>query len=134
MSGKNRIYRRGLGRVSSTGLVFILVIFLSGLLPAGERLGTSQPTKVRPIRDDVGFCWQADSMKILVDYLASQEKEKFDSAGLVAAISPHDDYLYAGRLYYPLFNLIRTKEAVIFGVTHGAVRNEIKGLDSLLIL
>ncbi|MCR4395872.1 MAG: AmmeMemoRadiSam system protein B [Candidatus Saccharicenans sp.] len=134
MSGKNGIYRRGLGQVSSTGLVFILVIFLTGLLPAGERLGSSQPPKVRPIRDDVGFCWQADSMKILVDYLASQEKEKFDSAGLAAAISPHDDYLYAGRLYYPLFNLIRTKEAVIFGVTHGAVRNEIKGLDSQLIL
>lgn len=91
-------------------------------------------TKIRPIRDDVGFCWNADSMKILVDYLASLEKEKFESRGLVAAISPHDDYLYAGRLYYPLFNLIRAKEAVIFGVTHGTVRNEINGLDSFLIL
>lgn len=90
--------------------------------------------KIRPIRDDVGFCWNSVSMKILVDYLASQEKEKFESRGLVAAISPHDDYLYAGRLYYPLFNCIRTKEAVIFGVTHGTVRNEIKGLDSVLIL
>ncbi|MGB4704918.1 MAG: AmmeMemoRadiSam system protein B [Candidatus Saccharicenans sp.] len=92
------------------------------------------PSRIRPIRDDVGFCWNADSMKILVDYLASQEKEKFQATGLVAAISPHDDYLYAGRLYYPLFNLIRTKEAIIFGVTHGTVRNEIKGLDSILIL
>lgn len=90
--------------------------------------------KIRPVRDDVGFCWNASSMKILVDYLAAQEKEKFESKGLVAAISPHDDYLYAGRLYYPLFSHLKTKEAVIFGVTHGTVRNEIKGLDSVLIL
>jgi len=89
---------------------------------------------IRPIRDDVGFCWKADSMKILIDYLDSQEKEKFSPEGLVAAISPHDDYLYAGRIYYPLFKILRAKEVVIFGVTHGTVRNEIKGLDSILIL
>jgi len=90
--------------------------------------------QLRPVRDDVGFCWNPDSMKILVDYLAAHEKETFRSEGLVAAISPHDDYLYAGRLYYPLFNLIRAKEVVVFGVTHGTVRQEIKGLDSVLVL
>lgn len=134
MPEKNRINKRGLGQAWFAAPLIVLVIFLAGLLIAGERFAPAQPPKVRPIRDDVGFCWQADSMKILVDYLASQEKESFDSRGLVAAISPHDDYLYAGRLYYPLFNLIRTREAVIFGVTHGTVRTEIKGLDSLLIL
>jgi len=90
--------------------------------------------RIRPVRDDVGFSWNANSMKILVDYLAANEQETFRSEGLVAAISPHDDYLLAGRIYYPLFNLIRTKEVVIFGVTHGTVRQEIKGLDSVLIL
>ncbi|MDI6849950.1 MAG: AmmeMemoRadiSam system protein B [Candidatus Saccharicenans sp.] len=101
----------------------------------GQNQAEEQPqARIRPIRDDVGFCWNPDSMKILVDYLSAQEKDRFEARGLVAAISPHDDYLYAGRLYYPLFNLIQAKEAVIFGVTHGAVRNEIKGLDSVLIL
>lgn len=134
MPEKNGIKQHGLDQAWFAALLIVLVIFLAGLLIAGERFAPAQPPKVRPVRDDVGFCWQAASMKILVDYLASQEKESFDSRGLVAAISPHDDYLYAGRLYYPLFNLIRTREAVIFGVTHGTVRNEIKGLDSLLIL
>ncbi|MBC7349172.1 MAG: AmmeMemoRadiSam system protein B [Candidatus Aminicenantes bacterium] len=134
MPEKNRINKRCLGQAWFAVLLIVLVIFLAGLLIAGERFAPAQPPKVRPIRDDVGFCWNPDSMKILIEYLASQEKEKFDSKGLVAAISPHDDYLYAGRLYYPLFNLIRTREAVIFGVTHGTVRTEIKGLDSLLIL
>ena len=54
---------------------------------------------VRPVKDDVGFCWNPASMKVLVDYLAAQDKESFPAEGLVAAISPHDDYLYAGRLY-----------------------------------
>ena len=88
----------------------------------------------RPIRDDVGFCWDSLSMQKLVDYLESQEKQTFKAEGLVAAISPHDDYLYAGRIYYPLFKILRTKEVVIFGVTHGTVRNEISGLQNFLIL
>jgi AmmeMemoRadiSam system protein B len=89
---------------------------------------------VRPIRDDVGFCWNPASMKKLIDYLESQEKESFKAEGLVAAVSPHDDYLYAGRVYYPLFKILRAKEVVIFGVTHGTVRNEISDLQNILIL
>ncbi len=131
---------------SKSLIFFIIFLFMiagmsgleakSGKTASDDFTGSQIPAaeKIRPVRDDVGFCWNARSMKILVDYLASQEKEKFESRGLVAAISPHDDYLYAGRLYYPLFSSIRTKEAVIFGVTHGTVRNEIKGLDSVLIL
>ena len=88
----------------------------------------------RPIKDDVGFCWNPAGMKTLVDYLAAQEKESFPAEGLVAAVSPHDDYLYAGRLYFPLFKILRAKEVVIFGVTHGTVRKEIKDPQSILIL
>lgn len=90
--------------------------------------------ETRPIRDDVGFCWNPISMKKLVDYLEMQEKESFKSDRLVAAISPHDDYLYAGRIYYPLFKILKAKEVVIFGVTHGVVREEINDLNNILIL
>ena len=88
----------------------------------------------RPIRDDVGFCWNPESMQKLVDYLDAQEIQVPEAEGLVAAISPHDDYLYAGRIYYPLFKILKVKEVVIFGVTHGTVRNEISGLQNILIL
>lgn len=90
--------------------------------------------EARPIKDDVGFCWNPASMKTLVEFLEAQEKENFKAEGLIAAISPHDDYLYAARLYYPLFKILRTREVVIFGVTHGAVRKEIKDPQSVLIL
>jgi AmmeMemoRadiSam system protein B len=104
------------------------------LFAVGMIAATLAAQETRPIRDDVGFCWNLVSMQKLVDYLESQEKESFTPEGLVAAISPHDDYLYAGRLYYPLFKILKTKEVVIFGVTHGVVRKEINGLQNILIL
>ena len=77
------------------------------------------------MRDDVGFCWQRPQMRRLMDLLAARRPAGVPGRDLVAGISPHDDYLYAGRVYYPLFRKLRTKEAVIFGVTHGTVRKEI---------
>ncbi len=104
------------------------------LLAVGLSILTLTAQEMRPIRDDVGFCWNLKSMERLVGYLESQERESFEAEGLVAAVSPHDDYLYAGRVYYPLFKILRAKEVVIFGVTHGTVRNEINGLQNILIL
>ena len=108
-------------------LILAVIIALVSLAAAAAA------QSVRPVKDDVGFCWNPASMKTLVDYLQSIEKESFPAEGLVAAISPHDDYLYAGRLYYPLFKMLRAKEVVIFGVTHGTVRSVLPNLDSLLI-
>jgi AmmeMemoRadiSam system protein B len=104
------------------------------LFAIGMVVTTLVAQEARPIRDDVGFCWNPISMQKLVEYLESQEKESFRPEGLVAAISPHDDYLYAGRVYYPLFKILRAKEVVIFGVTHGTVRKEISNLENILIL
>jgi len=106
--------------------VFLIAFFMSPVNPAAET--------VRPVKDDVGFCWNQASMKILIDYLEANEKERFETEGLAAAISPHDDYLYAGRIYYPLFRTLRTREVVIFGVTHGTVRKEIGDPHGIVIL
>lgn len=86
------------------------------------------------MRDDIGFCWQRPQLERLVSLLAEIEPEPPPMDGLVAAISPHDDFLYAGRVYYPLFRNLRAKEAVLFGVTHGAVRKEIGDPQGILIL
>jgi len=89
---------------------------------------------VRPVRDDIGFCWLRPQMKHLMDYLAATDRQDFPVQNLVAGISPHDDYLYAGRVYYPLFKKLRTREVVIFGVTHGTVRKEIGDPQNILLL
>jgi len=106
-------------------IVVVFMVWAALPLAAGD---------VRPIRDDVGFCWTPASMKTLVEFLDRQERERFEPEGLVAAVAPHDDYLYAGRIYYPLFKVLRAKEVVVFGVTHGAVRKEIGDPHGILIL
>lgn len=90
---------------------------------------------IRPIRDSIGFCWNADEMNHFINYLSETNPDvKPIPQKLVAAISVHDDYLYAGNVYYPLFQNIKTKEVVIFGVTHGTVRKELGPQSNVLIL
>lgn len=90
---------------------------------------------IRPIRDSIGFCWNADEMNHFINYLSETNPDvKPIPQKLVAAISVHDDYLYAGNVYYPLFQNIKTKDVVIFGVTHGTVRKELGPQSNVLIL
>ena len=88
----------------------------------------------KPIRDAVGFCWTRDAMTALTRYLAASEKAPVTRPGIVAAVSPHDDYLYAGRVYFPLYRALRAKQVVIFGVTHSGVRKEIGDPHDIVIM
>jgi AmmeMemoRadiSam system protein B len=89
---------------------------------------------IKPVRDNVGFCWTMHDMKALVAYLAGTAGTPVAKPGIVAAISPHDDYLYAGKVYYPLHRALRAKLVVIFGVTHSGVRKEIGDPHDVLIM
>lgn len=85
---------------------------------------------IRPIQDSIGFCWDAEEMDHFIEFLSKNNPDiNEDSRKLVAAISFHDDYLYAGNVYYPLHKNIRTKEVVIFGVAHGTVKKEMGTLS-----
>ncbi len=96
---------------------------------------SAQENKVRPVRDNVGFCWRASEMDTLMEYLSENPEVKNPGNGLlIGGISPHDDFLYAGRVYYPLYPLIKAKEVVIFGVTHGTVRKAMNDPQNVLIL
>ena len=97
---------------------------------------TLHSQSLRPIRDDIGFCWNAKEMDQFMNYLSKEDHARSadHSKNLFAAISVHDDYLYAGKVYYPLYKNIKTKEVVIFGVTHGTVRKEMGSLSNVLIL
>jgi len=89
---------------------------------------------MRGVRDDVGFCWNLDQMKNLIAYLETQDTLQKPIGPIVAAISPHDDYLYAGRVYESLFHRLRVKEVVIFGVTHRTVRTQIGDPQGVIIM
>lgn len=45
-----------------------------------------------------------------------------DNSPFVAAICPHDDYIYAGRLYHRVLSHVRAPVVVLFGVSHHARR------------
>jgi len=92
----------------------------------------TQAQDVRHVRDDVGYCWSISQMDKLIECLQKEETQVVEP-NIVAAISPHDDYLYAGRVYFPLFKSLKIKEAVIFGVTHGTVRKEIGDPQNILL-
>jgi AmmeMemoRadiSam system protein B len=95
-----------------------------------------QGQTVREIRDSVGFCWQSSEMDSFIYWLEENKivDKEFSADNLIGAISPHDDYLYAGRVYFPVYKLIKAKEVIIFGVTHGTVRKEINDPQNILIL
>ncbi len=103
-----------------------LFVFLSaaGLLAQGTK----------PVRDNIGFCWDKHQMERFVNYLKKNEKAPAAPSGIVAAISPHDDYMYAARVYYPLYRVLRAKQVVIFGVTHSDVRKQIGDPRNILIM
>ncbi|MDP4196575.1 MAG: AmmeMemoRadiSam system protein B [Bacteroidota bacterium] len=113
--------------------ILFLFTFLSDFNTLAQNL--------RPVRDDVGFCWTKEDISALIHYL---DKSASDSQAVnniqianntpIAGISPHDDYLYAGDIYYPLFKKIKAKEIIIFGVTHGTVRKEIGDPHNVIIL
>lgn len=86
---------------------------------------------IRPVKDDVGYCWKMSQMEKLVKNLVNDKK--ISKNGMIAGISPHDDFLYAGNVYYPLFSELNIKEVIIFGVTHGTVRKEIGDPQNILI-
>jgi MEMO1 family protein len=94
----------------------------------------TNPQGTKPIRDNVGFTWDAHQMARLIDYLKKNETAPPAPSNIIAAISPHDDYMYAARVYYPLYRVLRTKQVVIFGVTHSDVRRAIGDPHDILIL
>ncbi len=91
----------------------------------------------RPILDDVGYCWNPQQLERFMDYLKSTAPAPAEPSTpmppLLAGISPHDDYLYAGRVYYQLFPKITAPEVVIFGVTHRAPRLKMGDLQNKLV-
>jgi len=113
---------------------FNLITLLISLIFISIFNGKIMSQEIRPVRDNVGFCWRPDEVNTLMKYLNEHDNSSFPAENLVAAISPHDDYLYAGRVYEPLYKLIKTKEVVVFGVTHGTVRKAMNDPQNILIL
>ncbi len=100
--------------------------------PAGDRAPTLEETRAamgiasrtgeRGQLDAVGFASTAEQMKLTWD-LSGQGPEPetlgpLPPPGVLGAVSPHDDYLYAGRVYRRVLPLVTAKTVVVVGVFH----------------
>src|SRR5262245_13120161 len=100
--------------------------------PSGDRVPTLEETrakmgiastdKLRGQLDAVGFASTAEQMKKTWDLSAEgPAPESLGPApepGVLGALSPHDDYLYAGRVYRAVLPLVTAKTVVVIGVFH----------------
>jgi AmmeMemoRadiSam system protein B len=83
----------------------------------------SKGTDLRGQQDAVGFASTAEQMaKVWELSLAAPPPEKLGEApkpGVIGIICPHDDYLYAGRVYRQIVPLVTARTVVLVGVFHG---------------
>lgn len=119
-------------QVTSSVLLIIILVVSSGYYSFSQ---DKTDNNTRSVRDSVGFCWNANEMNHFIEFLSQQNPNvENEDKNLIAAISVHDDYLYAGNVYFPLYKNIKAKEIIIFGVTHGTVRKELGQQSNILIL
>lgn len=100
--------------------------------PSGDRAPTLAETRshmgipstdtLRGQQDAVGFASTAEQMRKTWDLSAEgPAPERLGPApapGVLAALSPHDDYLYAGRVYRSVLPLVTAKTVIVVGVFH----------------
>lgn len=87
-------------------------------------------TSVRSQVDTIGYAVTAEQMKRVVDEsrkrceaYSGQDAPATDpgfSGRLSAAVCPHDDYIYAGRLYHTVLPRVQAPRVFLFGVSHKA--------------
>lgn len=85
---------------------------------------------LRPQVDTIGYAVTAQQMKRVVDESRKRSDayagQEFAAAGsrdggrLSAAVCPHDDYIYAGRLYHTVLPRVQAPRVLLFGVAHKA--------------
>jgi AmmeMemoRadiSam system protein B len=72
--------------------------------------------------DGVGFARTAEQMKKVFELSgAPPSPDRLGTApapGVAGAVCPHDDYLYAGRVYREVLPLVTAKTVVVVGVFH----------------
>ncbi|MGD1147433.1 MAG: AmmeMemoRadiSam system protein B [Thermoanaerobaculaceae bacterium] len=122
-------------RVTLITLVFLLssvwapgqaALQPQGTPPTAEEvrkgMGIASQGDIRGQQDAVGFASKADQMARIWDLSATPPApERLGDApdpGVAGVICPHDDYLFAGRVYRKTLPLVTAKTIVMVGVFH----------------
>jgi AmmeMemoRadiSam system protein B len=121
---------RSIGFWISLCLVSILLCGMVGSCPAAE----TALTGIRIPVDSVGYALRPGQIEHVIALSDSLEAdllsryERFGEKGkMIGAIVPHDDHLYAGRIYVHAMRRIEAPLAVLVGVCHAGRRKGIEG-------
>jgi MEMO1 family protein len=120
--------------------LFAVVFFLAGLPGRGQAslvpppaarpslaevrqgMGIPSTDEVRGQQDAIGFAARADQMARVWEWAARPPLPEAlgpkPAPGVLGAICPHDDYLYAGRVYRQVLPLVTARTVVLVGVFH----------------
>lgn len=87
-------------------------------------------SKIRGQRDGRGFASNLNQMTELWDKANMSPKakrlNKAPMSKIIGAIFPHDDHIYAGRVYRRMAPFIQTKTVVLIGVFHAYQRFQVR--------
>jgi len=87
-----------------------------------KTMGIPSVGEVRGQQDTVGFASRAEQMAEVWELSATPPlPERLGgppAPGVAGAICPHDDYIYAGRVYRQVLPLVTAKTVVLVGVFH----------------
>ncbi|HEX9011218.1 MAG TPA: AmmeMemoRadiSam system protein B [Holophagaceae bacterium] len=106
--------------------LLLLALPLAGQAPTLAEvrgaMGLPSTDTVRGQQDTVGFASRADQMAKVWDWSAQPPAPEalgpLPAPGVPGLICPHDDYLYAGRMYRRLLPLVTARTVVLVGVFH----------------
>lgn len=88
-----------------------------------KEMGIASSDDVRGQKDAVGFASTPAQMAEAWDLSASgpapEKLGEAPSGPVWGVICPHDDYLYAGRVYRAILPLVKAKRVIVVGVFHG---------------
>ena len=118
--------------VGSIGIWAAVLLAQAMPYPEGERAPTLEETReamditstdrLRGQRDGVGYAARAEQMQKTWDLSAEgpapERLGPSPAPGVIGALSPHDDYLYAGRVYRTVLPLVTAKTVIVIGVFH----------------
>jgi AmmeMemoRadiSam system protein B len=114
-------------------VVMVMAWCAAGLPPRAQTMGgDGVPPRdgLRGLADVHGFATKPEQMDAIVQFCRKLEAERLTSldkalglgsdARWVAAVCPHDDYVYAGQVYVDALSRLQAKTVILFGVCHKA--------------
>ena len=92
------------------------------LMEVRKGMGIPSTDEVRGQQDAIGFASRADQMARVWEWSARPPLPEAlgpkPAPGVLGAVCPHDDYLFAGRVYRQVLPLVTARTIVLVGVFH----------------